>query len=368
MKRFRTHLPREWSLVVALGCVAAACGDASSDNPDASNRSAGTRAAGATSSAGGPQAASGGAFGQSGRSGDAGAVALTGAGGGAGTAFGGSGAPGSAIGGSGAAIAGGAGLAGTAAATAGSGGTIAVGGFAAGGGPSGGARNTGGSAGGAAAHSGAWRITPLGDSITGSTCAPQLLSRELKDKGHANFGFFGSNLNNQSCSSAPNVQTEGHGGYLVTDLVGNGKHASELSKWAASDKAEVVLMHFGTNDVWNNVAPSAILSAFSSVLASFRAINPKLVLFVAQIIPMNPSGCSACEGRVAALNAQIPGWASSAATAQSPIYVVDQHSVFSAATYTPSSTYTEDGVHPNAAGAQLIADKWYAALTEHGLP
>lgn len=54
--------------------------------------------------------------------------------------------------------------------------------------------------------SGAWRITPLGDSITGTTCGPQLLSRELKDKGHSNFSFFGNNLNNQSCNGAPNVQ------------------------------------------------------------------------------------------------------------------------------------------------------------------
>jgi lysophospholipase L1-like esterase len=238
----------------------------------------------------------------------------------------------------------------------------------------GGAGNAGGgtagtSAGGSASvHTGAWRITPLGDSITGTTCGPQLLSRELKAKGYSSFGFFGSNLNNQSCDGAVSVQTEGHGGYLVTDLVGNGQHASELPSWAASDKAEVLLMHFGTNDVWNNVSPTSILSAFSAVLTSFRAVNPKLVIFVAQIIPMNPSGCSACESRVEALNAQIPAWAGSAATTASPVYVVDQHSVFTASTYTPMSTYTADGVHPNAAGAQLMADQWYAALRLHGIP
>ena len=251
---------------------------------------------------------------------------------------------------------------------AGAGGSSGAGGRAGSSASAGAAPGVGGSAGSTTSHSGPWRITPLGDSITGTTCGPQLLSRQLKDKGRSNFGFFGSNLNNQSCSSAPNVQTEGHGGYLVTDLVGNGKHASELSTWSKSDQAEIVLMHFGTNDVWNNVAPNTILAAFSTVLASFRAANPKLVLFVAQIIPMNPSGCSACETRVTALNAQIPAWASNASTAQSPIYVVDQHSVFTAEEYTPMSTFTSDGVHPNQAGAQRMADKWYAALTEHGLP
>ena len=364
MKRFRTRLPRDWSLIVALGLIAAGCSDASNGNTAASAGSAGSPGAseaGATNSPGGGQAAVAGTSSQATTS-SAGAFARADAG-----ASGGGGdfrAAGGAGGASGAAMAGGAGTAGRAASSAGSGGTIAIGGFAGAAGTSGGASN----AGGAPAHSGAWRITPLGDSITGTTCGAQLLSRELKDKGHSNFSFFGNNLNNQSCNGAPNVQTEGHGGYLATDLVGNGQHASELSMWASSDKAEIVLMHFGTNDVWNNLAPSAILSAFSTILASFRAVNPKLVVFVAQIIPMHPSGCSACESRVEALNGQIPGWASNTATAQSPIYVVDQHSVFDAASYTPNSTYTADGVHPNTAGAQLMADKWYAALLEHGMP
>ncbi|MES1178333.1 MAG: SGNH/GDSL hydrolase family protein [Myxococcales bacterium] len=257
--------------------------------------------------------------------------------------------------------------------TAGSGG---AGGGAAGGGAAGGGAAGGGAAGGGAAgggsggstHTGSWRITPLGDSITGTTCGPQLLSKKLKDNSRSNFSFIGTNLNNQSCNGAPNVQTEGHGGYLVTDLVGNGKHASELGQWTSADKPDVVLMHFGTNDVWNNIAPATILDAYSTVLSSLRSASPKVIVFVAQIIPMNPDGCAACESRVEALNAQIPAWASSKSTATSPIYVVDQHSAFVASTYKPSSMYTSDGVHPNVAGGQLMADKWYAALTAKGIP
>jgi lysophospholipase L1-like esterase len=71
---------------------------------------------------------------------------------------------------------------------------------------------------------------------------------------------------------------------------------------------------------------------------------------------------------VVALNAQIPAWASSKSSAASPVSVVDLHSAFSAASYTPDSTFTADGVHPNLAGAQLIADKWYAALVALGAP
>jgi len=230
-----------------------------------------------------------------------------------------------------------------------------------------GASGTGGSA-SLPPHTGSWRITPLGDSITGTTCGPQLLSKALIDHGKTNFTFVGSNLNNQSCNGAPNVQTEGHGGYLVTDLVGSGMHASELPKWCDDNKADLVLMQFGTNDVWNDRSPSSILAAYSTVLDDLRAANANVILLVAQITPLNPSGCSACESRVVALNAQIPAWASSKSTPGSPVLVVDLHSAFTAASYTPNSTYTSDGVHPNAAGGQLIANKWYDALVALGVP
>jgi lysophospholipase L1-like esterase len=217
-------------------------------------------------------------------------------------------------------------------------------------------------------HTGSWRITPLGDSITGSTCGPQLLSKALIDRGKTNFTFVGSNLNNQSCNGASTVQSEGHGGYLVTDLVGSGQHASELPNWCSSNKSELVLMQFGTNDVWNDRSPSAILAAYSTVLDDLRAANANVIVLVAQITPLNPAGCSACESRVVTLNSQIPGWASSKSTPASPVLVVDLHSAFSAANYTPNSAYTADGVHPNVAGAQLIANKWHDALMALGAP
>jgi len=250
-----------------------------------------------------------------------------------------------------------------------SGGSTGSGGVGGNAGAPSGAAGSAGSAGAASPpHVGSWRITLLGDSITGSTCGPQFLSKALIDHGKTNFTFVGSNLNNHSCNGASPVQSEGHGGYLVTDLVGSGQHASELPKWCESNQSDLVLMQFGTNDVWNDRSPSAILAAYSTVLSDLRAANPNVIVLVAQITPLNPTGCSACESRVAALNAQIPGWASKSSTATSPVSVVDLHSAFSAASFTPNSTYTADGVHPNVAGAQLIADKWYAALSALGAP
>jgi hypothetical protein len=79
-------------------------------------------------------------------------------------------------------------------------------------------------------------------------------------------------------------------------------------------------------------------------------------IIVAQILPMNPTGCAHCSQGAIDLNAAIPAWAAGLSTAQSPITVVDQWTGFNTA------TDTGDGVHPNDVGNQKISDKWYPAL------
>jgi lysophospholipase L1-like esterase len=236
------------------------------------------------------------------------------------------------------------------------GGGTATGGSYTGGTDSGGAGGSGGFT-----HEGDWRVMPLGDSITGTTCYPQLLDQSLRAEGRSNFELVGTVLNNQACDSAPFVQSEGHGGYLVVDLVGSGSHASELTSWCAADQADVVLMHFGTNDVWNNRPPQEILDAYTGVLAALRQVVPNVLLFVAQLIPMTPDNCAECNGRVQALNAAIPDWAAQQSTQDSPVYVVDQYSGFD------TSVDTGDGVHPNIAGSQKMADRWAQALSARGV-
>jgi len=236
----------------------------------------------------------------------------------------------------------------------------------------GGSPDSGGEAG--HAHTGVWRITPIGDSITEDTCGPQLMSQELIQNGHTNFILVGTETNNQNCSGAPSVESEGHAGYLVTDLLPPphqptlADHSAELPMWAANDKSDVLLMQFGTNDVWNGVATQTILQAYTLVLTDYRAVNPNVILFIAQITPLHPTGCGTCETNAEALNAAIPGWATSQSTAASPIYVVDVWSAFTASTYLPDSMYTADGVHPNPAGAALVAQDWYNALIAQGIP
>lgn len=71
---------------------------------------------------------------------------------------------------------------------------------------------------------------------------------------------------------------------------------------------------------------------------------------------MGTSQCTDCGQRVIAFNNALPAWAASKSTSNSPITIVDQWTGFNTAT----DTY--DGVHPNSAGDQKIAAKWFSPL------
>ncbi|WP_326558683.1 cellulose binding domain-containing protein [Micromonospora sp. NBC_01796] len=197
------------------------------------------------------------------------------------------------------------------------------------------------------------RIMPLGDSITGSPgCWRSMLWNRLQSTGYTNVDFVGT-LGPQGCGQPYDGENEGHGGALVTNVA----NQNQLPAWLSATRPDIVLMHFGTNDVWSNVAPATILTAYGKLVDQMRASNPAMRVLVAKIIPMAPSTCAECGQRVVALNDAIPGWAAAKSTTASPVVVVDQWTGFS----TGSDTY--DGVHPNAAGDQKMSDRWYPALT-----
>jgi lysophospholipase L1-like esterase len=197
------------------------------------------------------------------------------------------------------------------------------------------------------------RIMPLGDSITGSPgCWRALLWNRLQSNGFTDVDFVGT-LPPQGCGVTYDGDNEGHGGALVTTVADQ----NQLPGWLSATRPDIVLMHFGTNDVWNNRSPAIILAAYGKLVDQMRASNPNMKVLVAQIIPMNPSNCAECAQRVVNLNAAIPGWASSKSTTESPVVVVDQWTGFNTA------TDTGDGVHPNDAGNQKMSNRWYPALT-----
>jgi lysophospholipase L1-like esterase len=201
----------------------------------------------------------------------------------------------------------------------------------------------------------------------------------LTNAGHTQFDFVGTRKGNPGCTvSGFDQDNEGHGGYVVSDVLkaaGTGvrpggadatdpylSDSRDLATWFDGHPTDVAIMHFGTNDVWNSAPISTqriqtILMAYSAILAKLRANNPNVRVMVAQITPLNPTGCSTCTANARALDDAIPGWATANTQIASPISVVDQFTGFDPA------TDTVDGVHSNNSGSMKIATKWFNALS-----
>ncbi|GAB1518530.1 hypothetical protein RhiTH_001590 [Rhizoctonia solani] len=195
----------------------------------------------------------------------------------------------------------------------------------------------------------ATKVMFLGDSITGSPgCWRALLWTQLVNAGKTNVDMVGT-LPAQGCGIPYDGDNEGHGGYLATNIA----NQNMLPAWLSATTPDVVAMTLGTNDVWSSIAPATILTAFSKLVDQMRASKPTMKILVAQILPMNPSGCTECNQRVIAFNSAIPAWAKNKTTTASPITVVDLYKGFN------TTTDTYDGVHPNENGNAKIAASYY---------
>lgn len=250
---------------------------------------------------------------------------------------------------------------------------MSSGGKAGNGGANGGGGANNGGVGGSS--SGVLKIMAVGDSITASTCWRAKLWAALNTKHAGHFEMVGTLQSDNACSpSNYDKDNQGYGSSLVTEAVANdtGNRTcqpkcpsldADFAPAFVSQKPDVALLHYATNDVWNGKATADITNAWGKLVDALRAANPNVRVLVAKLIPMHVTSttcagctCSACTASISALNAAVDAWASGKSTAASPIFVVDQFTGFDA------DADTRDGVHPNDSGSQKMATKWAAAL------
>jgi len=219
----------------------------------------------------------------------------------------------------------------------------------------------------------------IGDSITRATCWRDFLWQTLQTSNAGHIDFVGTLQADYGCNvTGFDQDNQAYSSSLITEVVAGVTSArtcdpfcptlSDLQTAFAATKPQVVLMHWGTNDVWNAKATSSITGAYATVIDALRAVTPSVVVLLAQIIPMNVTSatcsgctCSGCATAVPALNTAIASFAASKSTAASPVIAVDQYSGFDA------TMDTRDGVHPNTQGSQKMAARWYAALVANHL-
>lgn len=212
-----------------------------------------------------------------------------------------------------------------------------------------------------APHEQTLRIMAIGDSVTeGDTNHASYrfwLHQNLLSAGF-NFDLVGTRRGNH----VQWVGTQGEPLYPWFDQDHQSRWGAQLdeshnsiNQWA-SQKPDVVLIHIGHNDIRNGKTPQQMINHLSTFIDDLRSkVNPNVRIALAMPIANFSLGSVA---EMDAYRAMIPGLAASKSTAQSPIVVVDQYAGFN------PDIHTYDTVHPNAAGEQQIAARFFDAIVQ----
>ncbi len=189
-----------------------------------------------------------------------------------------------------------------------------------------------------------WRIMPVGDSITegGSTFTNYrpLLSEKLRAAGFL-FAFVGTR-------GAPPLLHEGYGGKTIEFL------ANTVPAHFAENPADIILLHAGHNHFNEEKPIPGIVAETERLIGAVRAINPRVIVLVAQVIT---SGKLPKYAYIPELNLAIAKLVNRLHSNAQPVILVDQATHFDWKTDTIA-----DRVHPNATGVAKMAEVWSTGL------
>ncbi|MEM7205945.1 MAG: SGNH/GDSL hydrolase family protein [Planctomycetota bacterium] len=195
-------------------------------------------------------------------------------------------------------------------------------------------------------------VMPIGDSITeaddGDATYRYFLWQSLLDDGHC-VDFVGSRRGVRAgLPRFPNFDQdhEGHWGWRADEILGS------MRGWVGVNPPDVVLIHLGTNDLWQGQSVPSTVAELGAIIDEIRVARSDVVVLLAQIIPV----ASSAGFSVVPLNNALPALAATKTLPSSPVILVDQWTGFD------PDLHTYDGVHPNLLGEQKMAAEWYAAL------
>jgi len=192
------------------------------------------------------------------------------------------------------------------------------------------------------------RILAIGDSITqgGKTFVTYRLPLDQKLRAAGlNYEFVGSQ---QSEGPKGPLWHEGYGGKNAEFLAGL------MPPKLKAAKPDIILLHCGHNHSAEEKPVPGIIAAERAIIEAARKQNPKVVVLLALVIP---SGKLPKYAYLPELNQAEVLLARELHRPDAPVLLVDLATGFD-----PLKDTIMDRVHPNAQGAEKMANKWFLAL------
>ena len=155
---------------------------------------------------------------------------------------------------------------------------------------------------------------------------------------------------------------EGHQGWRADEILG-GRWGGEgtLSEWAPAHDPHVVVINLGANDIIQNQSGAIIIGEIQTIIAVLRANNPQVDIVVMTLIDLVHDMNLGAQGDVDELN-ELIRVLPELNTPNSRVVLADVAVGFNGATMN-----TDDGIHPNATGAQHMAEIVRASIVDNGL-
>ena len=205
-----------------------------------------------------------------------------------------------------------------------------------------------------------FNVLPLGDSITqgeGEHKSYRYSLWKMLIDANYEFDFVGSlETNHDGVDCWPDYlgmefdrHHEGHWGWRADEIL------SELPYWLGLYDADVVLIHLGSNDVFDEQSAESTTDEIESIIDLLRDDRKDVAVLLAKIIP---TYSDSANERIEALNNRLDELGSLMDSLESPVSVVDHNTWFDA----DEDTY--DGVHPNDEGERKMASKWFEAIED----
>jgi acyl-CoA thioesterase I len=219
-------------------------------------------------------------------------------------------------------------------------------------------------------------ILCLGNSLTNGTNKYNSYRRDLWQllhKANYDFDFIGSWNKHHGGGEMPNddfdTDHDGHSGWTIDNMFhppGWDSARGNITQWLTRYQPAMVLIELGTNDVFQCVKVSDMISKMDRLVQTLRQANNTVLIFIAQIPPLGQQWApkklcgipASYDAVVQDLNKQIGLYAVKWSTKTSPVHAVDQF------TGVDPSTDMYDDIHPNDKGEKIMAQRWFDAI--HG--